>query len=1115
VVFGYTLLYVLFFAPVLFSSYLLAPGDGILYFLPNFYARRALWDVSVWGGFPAVGDSQLMMWYPPALLFSLLNSWNAFLLSAYVLAASFAYAYAYALTRSRFAATIGGVCYGMCGFFIAHLGHAALIHAAAWLPLFLLSLEKLAVPDIDAERDTGAGGVQRADSSGERDTHSGRERDTDSSRERDTGSDVLRREDASGTLLEDASTTSRQNAGGMSQCDAGGALSEDAAGVLSEGVRGGSSEDVNGGSSEDVGVVGRGNADVAWYAWARRVRRARANSFWYAVGVLSVACSALAGHPQIFVYMLSLGGAYALVRGWRAGKGRVRYYFLSALLVLNGTAIAAIQLLPTAELAARSLRASLGFAEFVSYALPPRQAPMLLFPYLYGGSPGTLYDLPYFGAWGSEAGGWGAGELSGYVGLLTLLLAAIGFFATKRRALAQFWLATCVVAFLLALGEATPLAHLTYQLPFINKFRVPARHFMELSFAASVLAALGAHAVLERAASRRLLKRTLAFAACVMLACLCAVVALTGQLNAAASASTRRPLSFLPWANPATGVPLLVLLAGAAALAYWYRCPHSFARGALLLSVLALDLASFSWFYEWHYGAPYKVFQTPPVSAVPLRDELAATHARLLPVRGGTGRVSEIPPDLSKLWGFPSASGYGPFILTRVSRLLTMPPHGSVADAWRDPANLGLDVMAVRYLFVPRAQIDPPTTTDAGGIEWTQGDFNVSLGSGCGAANPDSFAVELPQPARANVVAVATALACSAAVADQTEVARLVVTDTRGQTHTASLLAGRDTSEWAYDCADVRPTLRQSRANVYRSYPVTRPGDVRCEGHDYAARLSLPASVLVRRIEIQWTGGAAATLSLKKISLLDESEGRSVAVVPVAGSLSDSTRWRHVSDINFENSGYGRVKPEDVGEASVYENLRARPRAWLVGTVLTVSEEEALGALHTSRLADGSAFDPAQVALIEEPPDSNARGLAPGATAKGVDAGATAKGVDAGAMAKGVDAGATARVTHLSDSRMEVETTASAPAFLVTSDVFYPGWEATVDGAPARLVRANYALRGLAVPAGTHTVRFEFRPRSFYRGAYVSAAALLLLAATVLRMNRKATRRARSGRGAK
>ncbi|HLL14692.1 MAG TPA: YfhO family protein [Pyrinomonadaceae bacterium] len=1006
VVFGYTLLFVLFFAPVLFSSYLLAPGDGILYFLPNFYARRVLWDASVWGGFPAVGDSQLMMWYPPALLFSFLESWNAFLLSAYVLAASFTYAYCYALTRSRFAATVGGICYGMCGFIIAHLGHAALIHAAAWLPLFLLSLEKLA---------------RRAG--------------------------VERREDLNNARREDLNDARRED--------------------LND-ARGDDSGDVR--RVEDSGDV---RGDDAWSS-----RRAGAGSFWYAAGAACVACAALAGHPQIFAYTLALGGAYALARGWHA-RARWRYYFLCALLVLTGTGLAAIQLWPTAELAALSLRASLDFAEFVSYKLPLRQVPMLLFPYLFGGSPGTVYDLPYFGSWGSSAGGWGAGELSGYLGLLPLLLASIGFFATRRRGLAWFWLAVCAVAFLLALGDKTPLARLTYQLPVINKFRVPARHFMELSLGASVLAAFGAHAISERAASDRLLKRTLVAAACLMLACLAAIAALTGQLNAMATRVLKHPLSFLPWANPATGVPLLVFLAGAGALLWWWRRPHSRARRALLLVVLALDLASFTWFYEWHYAAPYKVYQSPPLAAVPLRDELAATHARLLPVRGGTGRVSEIPPDLSKLWNFPSASGYGPFILSRVSHLLTMPPHGSLNDTWRDPANLGLDVLAVRYLSVPRDQIEPPAIADRHGVKWTRGEFNASLGSGCGAPNPNAFTVELPQPKRARVVAVASALACSAAVADQAEVARLVVTDTRGQTYAESLLAGRDTSEWAYDCADVRPTMRQARAPVYRSYPVTR-GDVRCEGHDYAARLPLPATVEIKRIEIQWTGGAAGTLSLKKISLLDDADGSSFAVVPVAGSLADPTRWRHVTDINIENSGYGSIKPEDVGEASVYENLRARPRVWLVGKVLTVTEEGALAALHSSRLADGGAFDPAVVALVEEPLDFKAQALDPEATA---------------------------RVTHLSDGRMEVETRANAPAFLVTSDVFYPGWEATVDGAPARLVRTNYVLRGLAVPAGTHAVRFEFRPRSFYKGAFVSAASLLLLAASVFWMNRKAAHR--------
>jgi hypothetical protein len=986
VLLGYTLLFVLFFAPVLFSDYLLAPGDGILYFLPNFYARRVWWDASVWGGFPAFADSQLMMWYPPAILFALVKSWNAFLLSAYVLAASFTYAYVFALTRSRFAATLGGICYGMSGFFIAHLGHAALVHAAAWLPLFILSLEMLAARSVGELR-----GVGESESIGESSARSG-----------------------------------------------------------------GESESVGG--SQSVSESG-----------------ARFSSFWFAVGTLAVACSALAGHPQIFVYTLALGGAYALARGWRITRRRL-YYFLCALSVLTGTGIACVQLVPTAELAALSLRASLGFAEFVSYALPVRQAPMLLFPYLFGGSPGTLYDVPYFGAWGSEAGGWGAGELSGYVGLLPPLLAAVGFFTNRRsrRGLAWFWLATCAVALLLALGDATPLARLTYHLPVINKFRVPARHFMELSFGVSVLAGFGAHAVMERAATSRLLRRTLAVAACLMLASLLAVIALTVELNAQAAATLKRPLSFLPWSNPATGIPLLVLLAASAALLYWHRQPHSSARCALLVVVAVLDLASFTWFYEWHYGPPYKVFQRPPLAAVPFRAELAAAHQRLLPVRGGTGRVSEIPPDLSKLWDFPSASGYGPFILARVSRLLTMPPHGSIDNAWRDPANLGLDLLAVRYLFVPRSGVEPPATTDASGIKWTLNEFNVQIGSGCAAPNPATFKFALPRPSRARAVAVVTALACSAAVPDQAEVARLVVRDTGGQIFTQNLLAGRDTSEWAYDCADVRPTLKQTRAPVYRSYPVTR-GDVRCEGHDYAARLSLPAPVEVAEVELQWTGEHGA-LALKKISLIDEAGGGSLPLVPIVGSLSDRARWRHVADIDPSNSNYGAIKPEDVGEAGVYENLRARPRAWLVGKVLRVTEEEALRAAHTSRLADGGLFDPSQVALVEAPLDFPAQAL---------------------------DGGHAARVTHLSDERMEVETTSSTPAFLVTSDVFYPGWQATIDGAHAEIFQTNYALRGVAVPAGTHTIRFEFKPLSLHRGASISVASLIVLCAAVFRLKRR------------
>jgi uncharacterized membrane protein YfhO len=77
------------------------------------------------------------------------------------------------------------------------------------------------------------------------------------------------------------------------------------------------------------------------------------------------------------------------------------------------------------------------------------------------------------------------------------------------------------------------------------------------------------------------------------------------------------------------------------------------------------------------------------------------------------------------------------------------------------------------------------------------------------------------------------------------------------------------------------------------------------------------------------------------------------------------------------------------------------------------------------------------------------------------------------------------------------------PAFLVTSDVLYPGWNASVDGNAVELYQANYAFRGVVVPAGTHTVRFEFRPKSFYYGVAISVSACLLMTVVAWQIGRR------------
>jgi hypothetical protein len=98
-----------------------------------------------------------------------------------------------------------------------------------------------------------------------------------------------------------------------------------------------------------------------------------------------------------------------------------------------------------------------------------------------------------------------------------------------------------------------------------------------------------------------------------------------------------------------------------------------------------------------------------------------------------------------------------------------------------------------------------------------------------------------------------------------------------------------------------------------------------------------------------------------------------------------------------------------------------------------------------------------------------------------------------------------ARVTRFTPDRIDVEIDARAPGYLVLTDPFYPGWEARVDGAPAEIVRADYALRAVRVEAGARRVEFRFRPRSVMTGAALTGAGLIAVALIVL-LRRSGTR---------
>lgn len=74
--------------------------------------------------------------------------------------------------------------------------------------------------------------------------------------------------------------------------------------------------------------------------------------------------------------------------------------------------------------------------------------------------------------------------------------------------------------------------------------------------------------------------------------------------------------------------------------------------------------------------------------------------------------------------------------------------------------------------------------------------------------------------------------------------------------------------------------------------------------------------------------------------------------------------------------------------------------------------------------------------------------------------------------------------------KIVLKTKSAALNVLLLNDRYDPNWQVTIDGQAAELLRCNYLMRGVAVPAGEHVVEFNFRPDAKF--LYVSLAAIAL-----------------------
>ncbi|HEX6224482.1 MAG TPA: YfhO family protein [Chryseolinea sp.] len=97
------------------------------------------------------------------------------------------------------------------------------------------------------------------------------------------------------------------------------------------------------------------------------------------------------------------------------------------------------------------------------------------------------------------------------------------------------------------------------------------------------------------------------------------------------------------------------------------------------------------------------------------------------------------------------------------------------------------------------------------------------------------------------------------------------------------------------------------------------------------------------------------------------------------------------------------------------------------------------------------------------------------------------------------DSAASITLVEHNPNYLKYESQSASNGFAVFSEIYYPkGWIALLDGKETEIIRANYVLRGLIIPAGKHTVEFRFQPKAYVVGNKITAISSWLMLVIVI-----------------
>lgn len=209
-------------------------------------------------------------------------------------------------------------------------------------------------------------------------------------------------------------------------------------------------------------------------------------------------------------------------------------------------------------------------------------------------------------------------------------------------------------------------------------------------------------------------------------------------------------------------------------------------------------------------------------------------------------------------------------------------------------------------------------------------------------------------------------------------------------------------------------------------------------------------------------------------------------IMGLSGQLADmfntqfdpgQRRFREHTAFNLfrkPNSEYVGVETNATGPFALIEFTGALPRAKLYNNWEVLTDEKAL----LARLGDTNWNPHATVLLSEEAPKPTAPTAPPGNAQI---------------------------IGNPEPKKLTVQTTSDVPSMLLLNDKIEPEWNAYIDGKKVPILRANYLMRGVQVPAGTHQVefRFEMKPTGFFIVLACEVVGLALLGIVIWSARRR------------